>query len=55
MDSTFPHLSSVWSTKGTTVPSELPSPQCKTQQESEKNEQLILPQFEHGREGDSIA
>ena len=32
----------------------LPSPQFKAQHESAKNEQLILPQFEHGREGDSI-
>ena len=54
MDSTVLHLSGVWSTKGTTVPSKLPSPQCETQHECAKNEQLILLLFEHGQEGDSI-
>ena len=54
MDSTVLHLSGVWSTKGTIVPSELPSHSVKHNMNVQKNEQLILLQFEHRQEGDSI-
>ena len=51
MDNNVSHLLSVWSAKGTIVPSELLSPQFKAQHESAKKCNL---QFEHGWKGDSI-